>query len=451
MNMRVMPESLGIPARMFSPAFAKAVDDELRRREVRLQHHSLLHDPKSKYHDLLKAARYKVFYGGRGAAKDWTMVEALVERMDAERTRVLCTREFQNSIKDSVHQVFKGTIERLALGHRFEVTDKTIRNVFTGSDTVYKGLRNNPDEIKSTEGINIALVAEAQNLSLESLRILTPTIRAPKSEIWISLNVTDVQAAVYNRFVTNHYPGAIVHKVNYTENPFFPEELRKEMEYDKENDFEAYQHIWEGFPKKISDAVIFGKRFRVASFDPELYKRAERLFYGADFGFSSDPAVLLRMFIIENTLYIEYEAWGLGVELEDYVAFYEGGIGGSGKEYAGIPLARDQPIIADNARPEIISFIRRKGFNIKAADKWKGSVEDGIAHLKGFREIVIHERCVHTAQEARLYSYKVDSKNGEVLPDIIDKHNHCWDSARYALDGYIKRRGSLEKWAKLAG
>jgi phage terminase large subunit len=115
-----------------------------------------------------------------------------------------------------------------------------------------------------------------------------------------------------------------------------------------------------------------------------------------------------------------------------------------------VPGVRDWPIKADAARPETISYMRRQGFHISAADKWDGCVEDGIAHLKGFRRIVIHERCKQMNDERRLYRYKVDAKTGEVLPVIVDKHNHGWDAIRYSLDGYIQRRGGLGVWSRLA-
>jgi phage terminase large subunit len=110
--------------------------------------------------------------------------------------------------------------------------------------------------------------------------------------------------------------------------------------------------------------------------------------------------------------------------------------------YDQIPESKKWPIKADSARPETISHLRKNyGYNISAAKKWKGSVEDGITFLKGFEEIVIHSRCKHTLEEARLYQYKIDPKTQLVLPVIVDKHNHCWDPIRYALDGKITNKG----------
>ncbi|BET96953.1 hypothetical protein TCT1_18740 [Xenorhabdus sp. TCT-1] len=140
---------------------------------------------------------------------------------------------------------------------------------------------------------------------------------------------------------------------------------------------------------------------------------------------------LIRQFILNDYLYIEYEAYGIGVELDYMPAFYE-----------QVPESRKWPIKADAARPETTSYLRRQGFNISAAKKWQGSVEDGITYLRGFKQIIIHPRCKHTAKEARPYSYKTDRITGAVLPVIEDANNHCWDASRYGLDGYIKQKNN---------
>jgi len=192
---------------------------------------------------------------------------------------------------------------------------------------------------------------------------------------------------------------------------------------------------------------VYHGRWRVAEFPDNLWRQADRLFFGADFGFSQDPATLIRFFIYDETLYIEHEAYRTGVELDEYDRFYD-----------EVPGSKEWPIKADGARPETISHIANKfGYNISAAEKWPGCVEDGITHIRGIKEIDIHPRCVHTASEARLYRYKVDQKQldeygqPQVLPIIIDAHNHAWDAVRYGLDGYIQRRGSTATWARLAG
>lgn len=429
---------------------AAAIRAEIRRREAVRSYKSLVMDKKHAIHDLMKPARYKVYYGGRGAVKSWGFSEGLVRYADApigtyidRPERILCTREFQNSIKDSVHRLLSDTIQRMGLDHRFDVTEKSIRNRVTEGEFIFKGLHNNVEGIKSTEGITKCWVEEAQTTTNDSWQTLIPTIRAEDSEIWVSFNVTDEEAPTHVRFVTeeNRPPNSIVHHINYDSNPYLPQVLRDEMEFLKRVDYEAYEHVWLGYAKKISDAIIFGKKYRVESFPDTLWNQANqrRLYFGADFGFARDPSTLIRFFIIGNKLYIEYEAYGVGVELNEMKEFWD-----------SVPGSNNWPIKCDNARPETISFMRGKSYNASAAEKWKGSVEDGIAHLKGFDEIVIHERCKHVIQEARLYAYKKDKITGEILPIILDKHNHCWDAIRYGLDGYIQRRGDLGTWARLA-
>lgn len=435
-------------------AASLAIHKEIQRRERAKHFRSSVFLPKHAIRDLLeKQARYKVYYGGRGAIKSWGVAEALIRRADAGFERILCAREFQNSIKDSVHKLLSDTIDRMGLSHRFTVTLTSIRHNVTGAEFIFKGLHHNYNEIKSMEGITIVWVEEAQHVSDDSWMVLIPTIRAEGvrngkkwiSEIWITFNTTDEDAPTFKRFVNeeNRPPSAIVHKINYDSNPYFPQVLREEMLYLKKVDYEAYLHVWEGFPKKISDAVVLAGKYRVEAFPDDLHLKAKwnRIFYGADFGFARDPSTLIRFFVVKNTLYIEYEAYKVQCDLDDMDKLYSGD-GKNSKEWPGVPEARKWPIKGDNARPETISHLKSKfKYNISAADKWDGSVEDGIAHLRGFEEIIIHPRCIHTIEEARLWQYKRDAKTGLVLPILIDRNNHCWDAVRYGLDGYIKRSG----------
>lgn len=270
---------------------------------------------------------------------------------------------------------------------------------------------------------------EAQTISESSWEVLIPTIRKPYSEIWVTFNPLNADDPTTERFINHPPPEAYVRKVNYDENPYFPEELRKELEWDKAHDFEKYLHIWEGYPRTISDAQIFKGRYVVEDFPDDLWEKADRLFFGADFGFARDPSTLVRCFIYEDRLYIDHEAYGVGVEIDELPQLYR-----------SVPGAEEWPIKADAARPETISYLSRAGFRISAADKWQGSIEDGIAFIKSFEKVVIHPRCRHTADEFRLYSYKVDRLTQEVLPVVVDRFNHCVDGLRYALVDYIKAR-----------
>ena len=361
------------------------------------------------FQELFRPHRYKVFFGGRGSAKSWSVARALLILGYQKKLRILCTREIQKSISQSVHKLLCDNIEMLGFSGFYTIKKEGIVGN-NGTEFLFKGLRFNPIEIKSTEGIDICWVEEAQAVSADSWDILIPTIRKTNSEIWITFNPMDMDDPTYQRFVVNPSPKAYVRKVNYNENPFFPDTAKEEMEWVKARDYDAYLHIWEGEVRKHSNAVIFAGRYRVEDFEtpPDA-----RFYQGVDWGFSSDPSVLIRCFVKDRTLYIDREAWGVGVELDETPALFD-----------IVETARTWPIKADNARPETISFMKRRGYHISGAKKWAGSIEDGIAFLKSF-DIVVHPRCRHTIDEFAHYSYKVDKQTGDVLPVIVDAWNHC--------------------------
>lgn len=410
---------------------------------------------------LNKRARFKVAHGGRGSSKSWSTARALIIKAFTEKHFILCTREYQNSIADSVHRVLTGQINAMGLAPWFDIQKTSIKCTVTGSEFVFKGLHHNIMEIKSTEGVTICWVEEAQAVSEESWGILIPTIRQQwpdggDAEIWVTYNPyleKDPTSVLFQGTDPERPidPRAIVQEVNWIDNPWFPSTMEEDRKVLLAQDPDAYEHVYNGKFLQISEATIFRNRYEVRPFETPAGN--VRFFHGLDFGFADDPSFAIRGFIDEptNTLYIDHEAYGLHVEIDDLPALLAGGRAEkNGMDFPGIPGIRNWPIKADGARPETISYLRRQGFNIAAAEKWPGSVEDGIQHLKGFTKIVIHERCPRLAQEARLYKYKVDKQTGDILPIIVDKHNHGWDAVRYSLDGYIKARGALGVWAKLA-
>lgn len=431
----------------------EAQENSNRRPAFRRGVRSLVLDPEHKLYCLLHTpAPYKILWGGRSSTKSWGIAEALIRLSSVRRVRVLCTREYQTSIKDSSHKLLKDTIYRLGMESWFHITKDTIVSK-VGAEFIFKGLHNNEQGIRSTEGLDFVWVEEAQSVSEASWRSLDPTIRKDGAELWISFNLIDEDDATYKRFVLKPPTGALVVKLTYLDNPYLSARTLQQIEDQKAADYHLYEHIWLGMPLKITDAVVLNKKYRVADFDSSLWEQASRLHFGADFGFASDPSTLLRYFILERDqdpdnkrrLYVEYEAVGHHVELDEMPAFYD-----------AIPGAREWPIGADCARPETISHLRNKGFNIYGAEKWEGSVKDGIAHLRGFDEIIIHPRCTVTAEEARLWRYKTDPKqldeygNPKVLPILLKGNDHCWDGIRYGLDGYITKSGDLGLWEQCA-
>lgn len=365
---------------------------------------------------LLYPSRYKSAYGGRGRGASWSFARELVTRASSKKLRILCAREYQNSIKDSVYKILVDQIEKLNLIPYYNI-NKTEITSKCGSEFIFKGLQH-PLEIKSIEGIDICWLEEAQNVSEESWKFLIPTIRKENSEIWLSWNTGEEKDPTYQRFVINKPDDCISKLLTYKDNPHFPDTLRKEMEYCKRVDLEAYEHIWEGKPLKISESIIFKGKYEVRDF---ITPRDIKFYYGADWGFSNDPTVLTRSFIEDDCLFIDYCVHGVGVELDEIPQLFD-----------NVPEVRYQIIKADSARPETISHIKNKGFNIIACRKWKGCVQDGISYLKKFKMIYIHPRCQPVIDEFQHYAYKKDKKTGEVLPVIVDKFNHGIDSLRYA-------------------
>lgn len=217
-----------------------------------------------------KSHRYKVAYGGRGSGKSWTIARLLIEISRLMPVRILCAREFQNSISDSVIQLLADTIERHKYTNEFDVQRNRIYNLKTGALFMFYGIKNNPTKIKSLEGVDICWVEEAENVSKESWDILIPTIRKDGSEIWISFNPKNILDDTYQRFIVNPPSDIALIKVNYTENPYFPETLRLEMEDCKRRDFELYRHIWEGEPVADSDLAIIKPVWIEAAVDAHI-------------------------------------------------------------------------------------------------------------------------------------------------------------------------------------
>jgi phage terminase large subunit len=200
------------------------------------------------------------------------------------------------------------------------------------------------------------------------------------------------------------------------------------MEHDRSRDIDKYNHIWMGQYRANSEARVF-KNWTVEEFasPPEADYRL-----GADFGFSIDPSIALRCWLDGRRLYVDYEAWGLQVEIVNLPHLFR-----------SIPAAEKYWMTADSSRPETISHLRNNGFpRIQSAMKGARSLEEGVEWLKSF-DIVVHPRCQHLIDELTLYSYKTDPLTGQVTAILEDKNNHAIDALRYATEG--ARRALLAK------
>ena len=272
-----------------------------------------------------------------------------------QKEKILCIREIQRSIKESVHAVLVSNINALGLDKYFTVTENKISNI-AGSEFIFAGLRMNIDSIKSIEGISKCWIEEVQNVSRKSLDVLRPTIIAKDSEIIITFNPERDEDPVWQDFIVNTSEYSFVQKVNYYNNPFFPKDLDKERLECLEKNKDDYDWIWLGELRKISDAQIFKNIFEVREFEtPEK----ARFFHGADWGYANDPTALIRYYIHEGSLYIDQEVCELHVELDDLPRLFN-----------RITTAKKWPTYGDSARPDIIKYMHRKGYHIRKADKW---------------------------------------------------------------------------------
>lgn len=378
---------------------------------------------------LLKPSRYKGAWGGRGSGKSHFFAELLIEEHICNPNQSsVCVREIQKSLNQSVKKLLEVKIEELGVGQYFDVQDSQIKSRRGNGLIIFQGMQNHTaDSIKSLEGYDRAWVEEAQSLSQNSLDKLRPTIRKPGSELWFSWN-PNLHTDPVDQLLRGDVPpsDAIVAKVNWSENPWFPAVLKDEMEYDKRRDPDKYLHIWQGEYQRNSESRVF-RNWRIEEFDAKV---DDTLRFGADWGFASDPTVLIRCFIRGRTLYVDYEAYMVGCEINNIPDLF-----------MTVPESERYPITADSARPETISYVKKHGFpRIMSAVKGPKSLEDGVEWLKSF-DVVVHPRCKHTIDELSLYSYKVDKMTEQVLPVLQDKENHVIDALRYACEG-VRRANS---------
>lgn len=378
--------------------------------------------------------RYKVAWGGRGGARSWSVARILLVKGAQTKLRILCAREMQSSLRDSVHQLLRDQIDLMGIpGYR--VTDREIRHLATGTLFLFEGLRHNVQKIKSLEGIDICWVEEAERITARSWQILIPTIRKHGSEIWITFNPDQLEDSTYQRFIVNPPKDTWSQQVNWEDNPWLTPELRDEKDYMYETDPEGADHVWGGNLRVITEAQILRDKWMVQEFVVPTDEKGHPLwngpYQGEDFGFGSDPAAAVRCWVHDDRLYVEHEMYKHKLEIDETPTYLEECIPGF-----SLYVTR-----ADSSRPDSISFLRRNGVpRIEGVIKGAGSVEDGIAHLRSYRKIIIHPRCIHTKDEMKLYKYKEDQNSGDVLPIIIDKNNHLIDSLRYALQPLIKPR-----------
>jgi len=372
---------------------------------------------------------YRILRGGRGSGKSVGAATISLIWGYVDPIRVLCVRQFQNSIKDSFYTELVTALELHPwLQDHYTVTKETITGA-NGTTFLFKGLDRNPQSIKSLAKIDLTIVEEAEDIPEQSWINLEATVfRQPKSEMFVIYNPKKENSPVDFRFIKNKSPRSVVKNVNYSDNPFFPPSLDTIRLRDLEIfDYPTYAHIWEGAYLKNSKSQVFHGRYEVKEFSPD---EKWTMVQGLDWGYSQDPTAMIRAYVADECLWITHEAGGIGIELDDV-----------SKTAAQIPDFHRYATRADSAQPAMISHVKNNGLpRLEPAKKGPGSVEDGIQFIRSFRRIYIHPRCKKTLEEFNSYSWKIDRTSGEILDVPVDAYNHWMDALRYSLEPIMLRK-----------
>ena len=365
--------------------------------------------------------RHAAYFGGRGSGKSHAVGTVLPARSSQETKRIVCARQFQNSIRDSVKELLELKIMELQIMDQFKVYEREIVHKKTESRFTFIGLDRNPDSAKSLEGADICWVEEARTINARSMEILIPTIRKPGSQIIWTWNPE------YRDDPVDYYfrgpippPNSLIVEVGIEDNPwFYQSPLVDEMWFMQQGNYTRYLHVWKGGYDDGYETKIFSNILIARIEVPEYF--APR--YGMDFGFGQDPSFITKAYINESQrqIYIQKEAFGR-VPLRQLPAMIDSVIDD-----------RDDLIKADSSQPQTIEHLQSQGFNMVGAKKGPGSVKAGINWLQGYK-IILDPDCEGMREEARLYSWQIDRLTRRKLSQPVDANNHGWDSVRYGTE-----------------
>lgn len=390
-----------------------------------------------KFKPFFQPRRYKVAYGGRGSGKSWSIARALLILAASKPLRVLCARELQRSIKDSVHKLLCDQIDDLGLTGFYTVTQTSIKGR-NGSEFGFCGLRHNATEIKSYEGADIAWVEEAQVVSKTSWQLLIPTIRKPGSEIWISFNPELEEDETYQRFVTHPPPDSLVVKMNWSDNPWFPDVLRGEKDYLRSKSEDDYLTIWEGHCRQCLEGAIYAKELRDAQAEGRICRipidasKPVDTFW--DLGWADNTSIWFAQTVGKEIRVVDF--------LQDHlkpIQHYVQQLQAKGYVYGKDFLPHDARAKQLGTGKSIEEVLRSLGRNVHIVPRL--SVKDGINAARTiFPSVWIdEERCADGLQALRRYRYDLDPNTGQFSRDPLhDEHSHAADAWRYFAVGYRK-------------
>lgn len=419
----------------------------------------------AKLKPLFSPARYKVLHGGRGSGKSWGIARALLILARQTKRRILCTREIQKSIKDSVHALLSDQIQALGFSADFEILEAEIRCRVTGSVFLFGGLQQHTVEsIKSFEGCDIVWVEEAQVVSGKSWDVLIPTIRRPGSEIWISLNPQLESDETYQRFIAMPPDGAFVCQMNYTDNPWFPEVLEAERQHaEKTMKREKYAHIWDGKCMPAVEGAIYfdevakaeeeGRITRVA---PDKLLKAHAIF---DLGWNDSMSIIIVQRSASELRVIDYVE-DSHKKLSDYSDILRGeklatgedeSIKGLRKRYnwGHVWLPHDGYSKDYKTGKSAEEMMKALGWKVSQTPNM--DVEGGI---KAAREVFERiwfdkDKTARLVECLKRYRRNVGQRTGEAGAPLHDEFSHGADAFRYLALVADQLKNTDDQWSKM--
>ena len=366
--------------------------------------------------------REAAVYGGRYSLKSHTVARVLLIRARTSKKRIACFREYQNSITESSYQLLVDLIKLYDLND-FRVTEKSIINIINGSDFLFRGLHLNEQNVKSTEGIDIAWVEEAQTVLSSSLEVLTPTVRKPGSQIIYTYNRLLEEDPVHVRLVMEGRPNTLIINANYhiaEKYGWMPQVIKDEIESDKINRPGLYKHKWLGEP--INQEAKIYKDWVVIDEIPHEAKLVGR---GLDFGYSNDPTALIDVYQYNGGFILDERLYRKGL---------------SNKQIADYINNLNEPntlVIGDSSEPKSIDELRLYGVNILPAQKGQGSVNQGISYIQ-YQRISYTKRSTNLRKEYVNYLWQTD-KEGKIINVPEQGNDHLLDALRYELEGHARK------------
>lgn len=381
---------------------------------------------------LFRPARYKVARGGRGSGKSWGFARALILRCVKQQTRVLCTREVQKSIQQSVHQLLSDQIEAMGLGPVFQVLATEIRGP-NGSQFFFSGLSDQTAEsLKSFEGVDICWCEEAQTISKTSWNVLIPTIRKDGSEIWVTFNPELESDDTYQRFVISPPDNAIVQKITWRDNPWFPQTLREEKENLEVRDHEAYLNVWEGLCRRTVDGAVFAQEMTMAEMDGRItkvpYDPIKPVHAVFDLGWADNTAIWFVQFVGFEIRLIRYME-----DSQKTMTYYLSQMQSLGYVYDTIWLPHD----AENttlaaAGRSIADIVRQANYKVQIVPRTPIADSINAARTLFTKCYFDKENCYQGLQCLRHYRYDVDPDTKQFSKSPLhDIYSHGADAFRY--------------------